>query len=554
MTMLMKRPAVTRRTVESAIMTPAGLRVSLSGGMALSPDGRYAAIISTDVDGGTSRLWLRRLDSNSFRLLEGTDEASMPFWSPDSRRIGFFARGKVKAVDAEGGAISVVCDAPAGRGASWSPGGRIILAPTSLGALAVVGDDGGTPKTLTTLGPGHTSHRWPFFLADGKTFLFTAQDGSDKNSIWQGTLDEPDKARLALPASDVAAWIAPGIIVHGTRNGRLLAHRYDAKSAKAIGEPVTVAESFISFSLSRDGTLLLQRNPNLILSQLIWVNRSGKEEEVITQPDLYFSPALSPDQRRVAFDLSDAAMGMGDLWIHDLSRNAATRLTFQSMNESAPHWSSDGKRIVYYAGEANSGDLFEVGSGGTGEPQLLAADEREKRPTSVSRDGQWIFFNSAGGTGMDIGLWSATERRAKSWLATPFRESNATISSDGKWVAYQSDESGRWEIYVRAFPESDQKWLVSNGGGVMPVWRSDGRELFYLSNDQKMMSVAVTPGADLEAAAPAALFDAPLRTHPTRQYDVSRDGQRFLLNRRVESATIEPLTLIQNWDLKLPEE
>ncbi|HET7710786.1 MAG TPA: hypothetical protein VFL80_02545, partial [Thermoanaerobaculia bacterium] len=218
----------------------------------------------------------------------------------------------------------------------------------------------------------------------------------------------------------------------------------------------------------------------------------------------------------------------------------------------APRWSPDGRRVVYFAAMGGGGNIFEIPSGGTGEPQQLVADPREKRPTSVSGDGRWIFYNAASGSNVDIGIWSTTEKRAIAWLATPFRESNARISPDGKWVAYQSDESGRWEVYVRGFPESDQKWMISNGGGIMPAWRGDGRELYYVSSDQKMTAVALTGGAELQAAEPVALFDAPLRPHPTSQYEVSGDGQRFLLNRRVESGNPEPVAMLQNWQRRLP--
>jgi Tol biopolymer transport system component len=225
-------------------------------------------------------------------------------------------------------------------------------------------------------------------------------------------------------------------------------------------------------------------------------------------------------------------------------------VTYDQPNDSAPRWSADDRRIIYYSAVEDRGDIYEVAAGGTGQARSLASDAREKRPTHVSRDGQWILFNTLGGGNMDIGVWSAAEKRHRTWLSTPFHEQCAQLSPDGKWIAYQSDESGRWEIYVRAFPESDRKWLISNEGGTMPVWRPDGRELFYVSLDGKMTAVAVTAGADFETGAPVALFDAPLRQHATTQYDVANDG-RFLLNRRVESVNADPITLLQNWDVPL---
>ena len=559
---LLTRRETPRRLIESSIVVPATERVALNGGLALSPDGKTAAVVFNDMRGNNT-LWLRSLDAPAFRQLAGTDDASCPFWSPDSRKVGFFAAGRLKTTDIQSGAVTDVCDAAAGRGASWSSAGSILFTPGSTGPLLTVRASGGSPAPLTKLRAGDTSHRWPSFLPDGKTFIFLALNESAASSaICQASLDRPEEISVVVPASSSAAYVPPGFLLYA-RDNLVLAQRYDSKKASTIGEPVTLTDRvavtdrfFALFSAANDGTLLLLRGAGFVFSQLVWVDRSGKPEGTVTDPGLYFSPSLSRDERRLAVDLSNTTDGQGDIWIHDLARNVSTRLTYEETNESAPQWSPDDKRIIYYAAAQGMGNIFEIQSGGTGQSQLLVDDELEKRPTDVSLDGRWIVFNSAGGasgTGADIGVWSVSEKKATQWLATPFNEQCAQLSPDGKWIAYQSDESGRSEIYVRAFPDSDQKWMISNGGGIMPAWRGDGREIYYVSLDREMMAVEVTPGASFETASPVVLFDAPVRIHPTIQYDVSRDGQRFLLNRLVESSAVEPLTMLQNWDLKLEE-
>lgn len=548
--LLLKRPEPERTPVESAIVLPPALRIALTDGLEISPDGENAAFVLSDLRGGRNTIWLRPLASTTFQRLPGTEGAVRPSWSPDSRKIAFFADGKLKTYDMRGGGVSVVCDARPGGGASWGAGGTIVIGRAAHGGLATVKTSGGPPVPLTKLRDGETSHHSPYFLPDGKTFLFLAVNRSaDKSAICQSSLDRPDAVKTVIPAFSTVTWVEPGIVLYA-RGTRLAAQRYDAAEGKTVGDAITIADQFNSYSASNDGKLLLQRNPNLVLSQLVWVDRAGKEQGVAGAPGLYFSPSISRDQRRFAVDVSVVHSGSGDIWIYDIARNAATRVTYDEPNESAPRWSADDRRIIYYSSIEGRGDIYEVAAGGTGQARVLATDAREKRPTHLSRDGQWILFNTLAAGNMDIGVWSATEKRHRTWLSTPFQEQCAQLSPDGKWIVYQSDESGRWEIYVRAFPESDRKWLISNEGGTMPVWRPDGRELFYVSLGGKMMAVAVTPGADFETATPVTLFDAPLRQHATTQYDVTNDG-RFLLNRRVETVNADPVTLLQNWDVQL---
>ena len=550
MALLLSRREPERKPIESAIMLPPAARIALSDGLELSPDGENAVFVLTDLRGGRNTLWLRPLASTTLQRLAGTDGAVRPFWSPDSRKIAFFADGKLKTYDLRGGGVSILADVRPGGGGAWGAGGTIIIGRAANGALASIKASGGALVPLTKLREGETAHQTPVFLSDGKTFLFASVNKStDKSSICQASLDRPDEIKTAIPVFSPISWVEPGIVLYAPE-GRLIAQRYDARKAKTVGDPMTIADSFNSFSASNDGKVLLQRNPNLVLSQLVWVDRTGKELGAPGPPGLYFTPSISHDQRRFAVDVSLPQTGNGDIWIYDIARNSATRVTYDDANDSAPCWSPDDRRIIYYSAIEDRGDIYEVSAGGTGQARSVVSDAREKRPTDVSTDGQWILFNTLGGGNMDIGVWSAAEKAPRAWLATPFQERSAQLSPDAKWIAYQSDESGRWEIYVRAFPESDRKWLISTEGGTMPVWRPDGRELFYVSLDGKMTGVAVTAGADFETATPVVLFDAPLRQHATTQYDVSSDG-RFLLNRRVENINADPVSLLQNWDVQL---
>jgi len=554
-----------KHLIETSMAVPAGLRVALNGGMAISPDGTMVAFVFNDLRGLNS-LWLRSLASKEYRQLPGTDNASHPFWSPDSRSLGFFADGKLKTADVTATSVRVICGAPNGRGATWGSDGTILLASTTTGPLMRVPATGGTPTPLTKLGAGQLAHRWPWFLPDGRHFLFLAfapqGESGNGSAICQASLDDPGDIKRIVNVGSSMAYIPSGYLLYAHDN-TVMAQRYDPGHARTIGDPVSIADGvaltdrfFALFTASNDGTLLVQRGAGFLYSQLVWIDRTGKPDGVVSQtPGLYFCPTLSHDQHRLAVDISNPADGQGDVWIYDLQHNLSSRLTYDKANESSPFWSPDDKRIIYYWATLGAGNIYEIPSGGTGQAKVIVADDHDKRPTDVSRDGRWIVFNSAGGqagSNSDIWVWSSEEKKAKPWLVTPFIEQGGQLSPDTKWIAYESDESGRTEIYVRAFPDSDQKWRISSEGGVMAAWRSDGREIFYISPDRKMMAVAVTPGPNFEAAAPVALFDATVRIHVTRQYDVSSDGKRFLLNRQIDNGTIEPVAVLQNWQAKFP--
>ncbi|HVT44498.1 MAG TPA: protein kinase [Thermoanaerobaculia bacterium] len=541
-------------TIVSSILPPAGMRIVLNGGAAISPDGRF--IVAVLEDARSSRgLWMRPLHDAEYRLLPGTEDASYPFWSPDSRQIGFFATGRLKTVDAMGGPVQSVCDAAAGRGGTWSPDGTIVFTASVNGILMKVPATGGEPTPATEFQKGETSHRWPSFLPDGQHFVYLAM--GDNPSIVRGSLDSTSDHHQVLRANSSALYSRTGHLLY-SRESSVIAVPFNPGKGITTGDPIVVVAEGVAFtdrftsvfSVSNDGALVYLRGAGFRLSQLVWVDRSGRDQGTIAPPGLFFSPRISHDQRRVAVDLSNVADGQGDIWIWDLQRGVSSRLTYDPANESVPLWSADEKQIIYHGVSSGTSNLYRVPSGGTGVAEELVQDDQEKRPTDISPDGRWLAFNSDGGSGSstDIWIYSFDEKKATPWLKTPFTESAAQFSPDGKWIAYQSDESGRSEIYVRAFPDSEEKWLISSGGGSMPAWRGDGREIYYISADRTMMAVPVTLGDKrLDAGASVALFDASVRMHVIRQYDVVPDGSRFLLNRQADDGPGEPITLLQNW-------
>ena len=558
---LATRPKPAKPLLESAIVLQPGVRVALTGGLAISPDGSKLAAVLND-GRGVNSLWLRPLGDQTFRQLAGTASATHPFWTADSRQIIFFAEDQLRIVDSAGSGVRVICDVPNARGGAVNATGSVVLIGTVANSLSTVPVSGGSPTQLTRLRPGDLSHRWPWFLPDGNRFLFLAQR-TNGLEICQSSLDDPATIRKIVDGGSMPVFVAPGYVLY-SRSGTLLAQRYDPDQARVLGDPVALSDRVATndrfaslFGASTDGTLILQRGTGYIASALTWVDRTGRVEGLATPaPGLYFSPRLSHDGRRLAVDISDTVSGTGDLWTYDLARNVSNRLTFDEANESAPNWSPDDKRIIYYklVREFGRGSIFEVAAGGTGQPQRIIDADGELRPTDVSRDGQWILFNWIGNgsqTRMNIGVWSVAEKKPKPWLETPFIEQAASLSPDAKWIAYESDESGRSEIYVRPFPESNEKFRISSGGGSMAAWSGDGREITYVSSDLAMMSVAVTTSPSFDSSPPVKLFDAPVRIHATRQYDVTADGKRFLLNRVVDGGPTEPIVMLQNWQEKL---
>jgi Tol biopolymer transport system component len=558
----LRRPRAAPSVVRSTVLPPDKSSFSFVGGgagpVAVSPDGRQLAFVALE-PGGKRQLWVRSLESPLAKPLAGTTDATYPFWSPDSRFLGFFADSKLKKIEAAGGPALSICDAPDARGGTWSRDGTILFEPSFREPIHRVSANGGKSVSLTKLDSSRseTTHRWPYFLPDGRRFLFfsgshSTGTESELDAIFVGSLDG-EKPRLLVNARSNAAYAAGHLLF--VRQKTLLAQRFDPKSLELTGEAFPIVENvqddpgFFSavFSVSDEGTLAYQSaSGSSGLSELTWVDRSGKKLEVLGDPADYFEPRISPDGRRVAVAVEDP----GDIWIYDLARRVRTRLTFAGSDDFGPTWSPDGTRVAFSSQRTGSGDIYAKAASGTGADELLSTSKIFKVPNSWSPDGRYIAyvaFQGAPGSKADLWLLSLSDRKASPILRSEFDELQGIFSPDGRWLAYASNESGHFEIYVQPFPGPGGKWQISTSGGTQPRWARGGKELFFVAPGGKIMSVEIRASTIVEAGTPQVLFSASLKNAPGPPYDVSSDGQRILLNRPIEEASAPPITLVQNW-------
>jgi Tol biopolymer transport system component len=557
----LRRPRSTTPVIRSTVLPPEKTSFSFVGGgagpVAVSPDGRQLVFVASE-SGSKRQLWVRPLESLVAKPLPATADATYPFWSPDSRFVGFFADGKLKKIDVAGGPALSICDAPDARGGTWSRDGIIVFEPQFREALQRVVATGGKPLPVTKLDASRreTTHRWPWFLPDGRHFLFFSGSHStgaesELDAIFVGSLDE-ETPKLLVNARSNAAYAAGHLLF--VRQKTLLAQPFDPKTLKLVGEAFPIAEKvqddpgFFNavFSVSDQGTLAYQESGGTTgLSELVWVDRSGKKIDVLGEPADYYEPRISPDGRRVAVGIGDP----GDIWIYDVARRIRTRLTFAAADDFSSVWSPDGTRVAFSSVRSGAGDLYAKVASGTGADELLSSSKVFKVPNSWSPDGRYLaYFAGAPGWKADLWLLSLPDRKASPLLQTEFDEVAAAFSPDGRWLAYASNESGRYEIYVQPFPGPGGKWQVSTAGGLHPRWRRDGKELFYITSDGKVMAVEVRAGAAFESGTLQALFATSLKNAlGPPSYDASADGQRFLLSRPIGEESSPPITLVQNW-------
>ncbi|MDQ6800472.1 MAG: serine/threonine-protein kinase [Acidobacteriota bacterium] len=558
-----------RQVFQTTINLPANVHLNLDQGpIALSPDGARLAFVATG--DGKTLLWVRPLDSPSGQPLAGTDGASYPFWSFDSRLIAFFADGKLKKIDPNGGTPEILAGAATGRGGAWNRNGVILFSPSTGDAILRVSAAGGPATAVTRLDEarGEFSHRWPRFLPDGRHFLYLALAGSVAASLsWTngsricvGSLDSAEPSKGIVAANSNAAYVKPGFLLY-VREGSLRAQRFDIASGTVSGEPMPIVDQIqyntgpgvANYSATDDGLLSFVAGAGAGKSVLTWFDRRGKPTGTVGAPANFWDPRLSHDGKRVAVSVNDTR-GTGDIWLYDVLRPLQTRLTFDPADDQAPVWDHDDSHIIFssYRGPAN---VFRKLTAGSGNDELLVASNLRKIVSDSSRDGIVLFDQQSPRTRWDLIAYSIADKKQMPFAATSFNEVGGVFSSDGRWVAYVSDESGTNEVYVARFPPSSGKWQVSSGGGVMPRWAHTGQEIFYFTPQGSTLMVApIHLGDAVEVEAPRPLFAVRTRYFAgivRTQYDVAPDDQRFLINVTSEEQAQTPLTLYQNWIAKV---
>ena len=549
-----------REVVAASLLPPKGAEFYLGGKqpgpVSISPDGTRIVFAARDETHGV-RLWIRSLDSDVSAPLADTENGSYPFWSPDSRSIGYFADGKLKRIDAAGGPSLTLCDAPFGKGGTWNAQGVILFAPSYNSAIFRVPAQGGTPIPLTTLdrARNQNSQRFPLFLPDGRHFLFLTRasgaSGRPANDVEVSSLD--GGAPTSLVATDNNAAYASGYLLY-TRERILMARRFDpARLAflhdeSPVADDVTVipAASLAVFSVSRNGVLVFDRGPGGASIELAWLDRGGNKIGTLGPPGDYEEPQFSPDGRRIAVDLQEPTTGRQDVWIVDTGRGIPTRLTTGESESAGPVWLPDGKRVIFRTRQGGFLDLYEKAVDGEGGNALLLKTDADKEATSVSPDGRFLAYRSASpGTGFDIWILPLQGGGPPyPFLHSRFDENNARFSPDGRWVAFDSNESGREEVYVVSFPQAGERLRVSADGGQVPRWSHDGSELFFLTGDDTaLMAAPVTSRGGFRVGTPVRLFRAPFMN--SGDYDVWQG--RFLFTAEEGIVRRNPLSLVVNW-------
>jgi eukaryotic-like serine/threonine-protein kinase len=530
--------------------------------VAIGPNGHTVAVVGLSEVARKNAVWLYEVGALNAKVVAGTEGASFPFWSPDGKYLGFFADGKLKKLEIGEGLVQVLGDAPTGRGGTWNKDGVILFTPSGrLGqTVSRIPAAGGAATQVGTLDASRkeTSHRWPMFMPDGKHFLYMAfnvamQSGAD--AIYLGALDSNEK-KFVVAATANAGYAEPGFLLF-YREKTLFAQRFDLQTYEVHGEAYPLLTDLqylpgignVTFSVSNTGVLLAQTGAAVSASRLVWFDRNGKEVGEVGKAEVYGNLALAPNGNAVALSKMDMANDNVDVWIEDMHGAGDKRMTFDVAIDAAPVWSPDGKRLVFATARDQAFDLYVKDIDGAREERPIeSSKEEDKYPTSWSPDGKSVLFTR----GKE--LWTLAMPQAKSqlFLKTAGTLKNAQFSPDGRWVAYASNESGKWEIYVTSFPEAKGKWQLSNGGGEQPRWRGDGKELFFLSADGKMMATPVKTGANFDAGRPVALFQANPRelvaTSEQTVYDTSKDGQRFLINTQVKNAEKQAMTVVLRWD------
>jgi eukaryotic-like serine/threonine-protein kinase len=545
-----------------------------SGMPAISPDGRSLTWSATAAD-GKRVLWLQSLDSAHARQIPDTEGAAAPFWSPDSSYIAFFAAGFLQTIRVQDGSSSGpprnICPVDAfSGGGSWNSDGTIVFAPSLTGGLSRVSASGGTPQALTSLNAvkSERSHLWPQFLPDGNRFIFfVGSDNAQTSGVYIGSPDSPNYTFLFRSATNAVysgGGAANGYLLF-IRDGSLMGQPFNASKLAATGDAMTLATSvegvdslyLAQVSVSRNGTLVYQ-SAGKSARQLAWFDRTGRNLGAMAEAADWGPPRISPDGKKIAAGKRDEKSGFAALWVLNTADGSAFQLTHMTRGSSAqPVWSPDGSRIAFASDELGTYDLYTQLASPQGQPELFYRDGHKKMLDDRSPDGKTFLFDEIiPGTARGLWMWNAGQETASTILDTIHSEGYGALSPDGKWLAYQSDETGLNEVIVQAWdngsPGPKKLFTISHGGGALPRWRRDGRELYFITQSGKLYAVKVHPsGAEFGFDAPQELF----HTRPTPRswnlYDVSADGERFLMNTPIDWAAGGKIALISRWTKEL---
>jgi eukaryotic-like serine/threonine-protein kinase len=561
------RPSPRAPEVRSEIVAPEGARFDLlSGAPAMSPDGTRLVFAARTADGRTF-LFLRALDSDAAQLLAGTEGAGFPFWSPDGKAICYSTGNAVFAMPAAGGVAEKLADVIRARAGSWSRSGVILLSRGATQTLVSYSPAGRTLKAETTLAAGESGQYDPQFLPDGRHYIYLSRrvDPTSRrieSEIYAGSVGSAQR-KLLFASESSAVFAPPGHVLYRQGND-LVARPFDADRLTVSGEPRVIAHAIAwqdqtltpLVSASTTGNLAWMSGGLLGLSQLSVTDLEGKRLQALGEAADVWTPRLSHNGRRVAVEIQDRANANRDIWIFDVTRPAPpVRLTFDPGDEATPVWSPDDSRIAYLAWRAGAGAtpgaFFVVSKSATGEggeTSLLKATT-SRYLTDWSPDGNFLAINwGERRTRNDVWTLSTRDLSTRLVVGGPSEDRDGVFSPDGRWLAYMSGESGRFEVYVRPFPAAGGPWQISNAGGEMPKWSRDGKALFFLTLDGKLMRAAVRTGSGFEVDSPQYLFSPRLRRTLIAQYDLFPDGKRILVNALAAADTAEAVHLVQNWD------
>jgi Tol biopolymer transport system component len=554
------------RQIRFTVPAPQGTVFHLEGlapgPVALSPDGRRIAFTVRGV-GGVIHLAMRDLDSVETRYLEEAEGAQYPFWSPDGTEIGFFTRSgaALRVIPADGGPVRTLCASRNGKGGSWNRDGVIVFTADSNTPISAVSAGGGEPWELTAIDreAGENSHRHPQFLPDGKRFLYLARNvgGPDAHTVKVGSLN-PD-ADVEILRAPVAAAFVDGKLLY-LRDRKLIARLFDTDSLEFSGEELEVIDDVMVIEGAARGVfsateevLVFQQGEEHTLGELVWLDRSGATVGRVGDVASYFSVAVSPDGSKVAAPVSNMIIGTNDLWISDVERDLRSRVTFDDGEDLSPVWSSDGRQVYFVSNRSGKLEVYRLTPGTTGEPELIVGGDRSMTPTSESPDGGRLLLTMESKTaGSDLVILDL-ERGGdpQPFRATRFNEDHATFSPDGRWVAYASDESGRFEIYLTPATADGRHWQVSTEGGLWPRWIAATGEILYQDTSGRFVVVSVRTGDDaIEIGDPEVLFGGYAATRLYQLFDPAPDGSRLLYRALSNEDPPEPPIVVVNWQVQ----